>query len=105
MDNLIQGFTERRQIQLKEDEKKEAYDDYMEAMFHWKFDEDGYILLKDEGFSKWFECPVCGMKFESDGSGMNCLQVITEGTGPTGRGRTAHNEPACPKCFRYESSN
>lgn len=95
---VVNGFVERRQAQLKDDDETE--DARMEAEFHQTSNWEGYILLKDEGFSKWFECPVCGMKFESDGSGMNCLQVITEGTGPTGRGRTAHNEPACPKCFR-----
>lgn len=93
MDNVIHGFTEKRQEQLDADAR-------MEALFHWKFCEEGYILLKDEGHSKWFECPVCKMKFESDNSGMNCLSIITEGTGPTGRGRTAHYEPACPRCFK-----
>ena len=53
---------------------------------------DEYLLLKDEGFFKWFECPTCGMKFESDGSGMNC-EVVVE-IGPTGRGRRLR--PICP---------
>ncbi len=94
MGDLVVGFEERREKQL-------AHDDYMEAKFYWKHHE-GYILLKDEGYSFWYECPVCGMKFESDLGGMNAVNVITEGTGPTGKGRTAHWEPACPKCFRYE---
>jgi hypothetical protein len=100
MGSLIEGFVERREKQIKdiiESHVKAKVKNYMETMFHWKFCETGYILLKDEGFSKWYECPVCKMKFESDASGMNCVNVI-----PTGRGRTAHWEPACPKCFEFE---
>lgn len=52
------------------------------------------MLIKDEGFSKWFQCQSCSMQFEADASGMN-TKLVT-GTGPTGRGR--HLEPACPKC-------
>lgn len=93
---VVEGFTERRQKQLEKEKKTTR----IEAFFNEKFCTVGYTLLKDEGFSKWFECPVCGMKFESDASGMNSISVITEGTGPTGRGRTQHLEPACPKCFK-----
>ena len=97
---VVNGFVERRQEQLDDEKNKQLANDRMEAFFHWKFCEKGYTLLKDEGFSRWFECPVCNMKFESDDSGMNCISVITEGTGPTGKGRTQHLEPACPKCFK-----
>ena len=62
--------------------------------------EPEYMLLKDEGFSKWFECLVCGMKFEADASGMNTKIIV--GTGPTGRGRRL--EPACPKCEPYDDN-
>lgn len=53
-----------------------------------------YILIKDEGFSKWFQCTTCSNQFEADASGMNC--ILNTGTGPTGKGRTL--EPACPFC-------
>jgi primosomal protein N' len=56
--------------------------------------EPSYILIKDEGFSKWFQCTTCRNQFETDVTGMNC--TLKTGTGPTGRGR--HLEPACPFC-------
>lgn len=100
MGNLIKGFTEKRNKQLRESKDAEIL--YaIETVFENMFDHH-YILLKDEGYSFWWECPACGLKFESDLSGMNCVSVITENTGPTGRGRTAHWEPACPKCFELE---
>ena len=53
-----------------------------------------YILIKDEGFSKWFKCTGCNRQFEADASGMNCK--VKRFTGPSGRGR--HLEPQCPFC-------
>jgi len=102
MGNLIQSFTERRQKQLGVSSSPLSDFSISEHLFDSLFDFGGYILLKDEKYSKWFECPICKTKFETDASGMNCVNVITEGTGPTGRGRTCRYEPACPKCFRLE---
>lgn len=101
MGDLIKGFVERREEQLgKEGSLLTASSlvSVTENLFNNL--DTHYILLKDERYSKWFECPICKTKFESDASGMNCINVITEGTGPTGRGRTSRMEPACPKCFR-----
>lgn len=56
--------------------------------------EPEYMLIKDEGFSKWFRCGQCGSQFEADGSGMNTKLIVN--TGPTGKGRRL--EPACPWC-------
>ena len=98
MGDLVESFMEKRGKQLEEAKNAEiesAINRVLENMF-----DHPYILLKDEGFSAWWECPVCHMKFESDLSGMNMVSVITKNTGPTGRGRTVHWEPMCPKCFR-----
>lgn len=97
MGDLVEGFTEKRNKQLRESKNLEiesAIETVLEKMF-----DHPYILLKDEGYNSWWECPACYMKFESDMSGMNMVCVITENTGPTGRGRTAHLEPMCPKCL------
>lgn len=100
MGDLVKGFTEKRQKQLGQEQPKtltisrRMFESFIKPM-------SPYILLKDEGYSFWWECPACELKFESDLSGMNCINVITEGTGPTERGRTAHWEPACPKCFKF----
>ena len=95
MGDLVEGFVEKRNKQLNKREILSAVEMTLDATFRHH-----YMLLKNEGYNSWWECPACKMKFETDISGMNCINVITEGTGPTGRGRTSHLEPACPKCFK-----
>ena len=102
MGDLVKNFVERRNEQLHMEKPPLSDFSISSRLFNDLFENTHYILLKNEKYSKWFECPACKLKFETDASGMNCVNVITEGTGPTGRGRTSHWEPACPKCFRLE---